>query len=136
MNNEKEKRELALEAFELIKEYTEIISPFLSSKCTSIEIDETLTVITITYEDNEQDVCSMDCIGDYCHYAIYSIHPGADGPLLEELQLLKSEFENKYKVLNREKFIEFAGRVHYAEYRCVEICDRLDEIEDRYGKLN
>ena len=40
------------------------------------------------------------------------------------------DIEDDYKNKSKEEFLNYVGHLYYAKYRCIEIYDRLQDIED------
>ena len=53
----------------------------------------------------------------------------------ECLDHTKAELEYDYKKKSKDEFINYVGKLYYAEYRCEEIYKRLQEIEDEASEL-
>ena len=131
-----EQKKIAMEARELIKEYRDIMLVFGAEPYKSIEVNETYDMITTIYEDNSKREYGIEEVSGEIHRELYGFGCYS-GVFFEEVDLCKDEYElkNKYKELSKEEFIEYVGKIHYAEFRCVEICERLEEIESEFCAL-
>ncbi|MFR8620277.1 MAG: hypothetical protein ACLVEC_05715, partial [Romboutsia timonensis] len=48
----------------------------------------------------------------------------------EEIDFRIDDIEDDYKNKSKEEFLNYVGHLYYAKYRCIEIYDRLQDIED------
>ena len=53
----------------------------------------------------------------------------------ECLDNIKDELGSKYKKKSKDEFINYVGKLYYAEYRCSEIYERLKDIENEASEL-
>lgn len=134
MTNLERQKILAMEAAELIKEYRDTIAVFGAEQYKIVEVNETYDVITTVDEDGEKMERNVGEISEEISRQLYGFGP-CSGVFYENLDLCKSEFNDKYNELSKNDFMDYVGKVHYAEFRCVEICNRLEEIEEEFNNI-
>lgn len=102
------------------------------SPLTFIEIRDNGETIAVrdTFIEGEQ-IYELQDISE-----IFKIDMRGFGPcsaqLYESIGIAQSEVEDEYRKKDRSKdeFIRYVGSLYYAEYRCEEIYQRLEEIEE------
>ena len=126
-----EKRKLAKEAIELIKEFNEVQECIKEQSTSNFKVveDESKGIILITYDD--------DYNGEY-EYFLSEIHETVKdemegfGPcgsgFYEAVNEEKQSAESTYGEVSKEEFIQNIGNAYYIEKRCEEIYDRLKKI--------
>ena len=136
MANLRRKKQLANKIMKLFKEYTDCISVFGGSKYVSLKLDDTYDVIIAVDEDGDKEEHTIGELSTQISRDLNGFGP-CSGVFYEDLGLCKDEYElrNKYEEVSKKEFIEYVGKLHYAEFRCPEICEELEEIEDEYNEL-
>ena len=102
---------LANEAVELIHEFEEIVSEIGISIMREVSINE--EKLTIKVYRSIIDGCGP-----------------CGGIFEEEIDFRIDDIEDDYKNKSKEEFLNYVGHLYYAKYRCIEIYDRLQDIED------
>ena len=108
---------LANEAVELIHEFEEIVGKIGFSVMREVSInEEKLTIKAIDPNDNDLELELYEVATVY-----RSIIDGCGpcGGIFEE--------EIDFRI---DEFLNYVGHLYYAKYRCIEIYDRLQDIED------
>ena len=59
----------------------------------------------------------------------FALSPTFESPE-EEIDFRIDDIEDDYKNKRKEEFLNYVGHLYYAKYRCIEIYDRLQGIED------
>ena len=136
MSNLQRKKQLAKKAMKLLKEYRECIRVFGAEKYVSVELNDTYDVITTVDEDGEEIEYNISEVSSEISSQLNGIGP-CSSVFYENLELCKDEYElrNKYEEVSKKEFIDYVGKLHYAEFRCPEICEELEEIEEEYNEL-
>lgn len=120
---------LANEAVELIHEFEEIVSEIEISIMREVSInEEKLTIKAIDPNDNDLELELYEVATVY-----RSIIDGCGpcgGIFEEEIDFRIDDIEDDYKNKSKEEFLNYVGHLYYAKYRCIEIYDRLQDIED------
>lgn len=127
-----EKRELAKEAIELIKEFNKVQESIKDSLMTDFNVieNEEEGTILITYKDE------INCEeGEFLLSEIYKAFEddmdgfGACGAFFYEvIAEAKNDVESTYGEVSKEEYIQNVGMVSYIEKRSEEIYDRLKKI--------
>lgn len=120
---------LANEAVELIHEFEEIIEEIGLSIMREVSINkEELTIKAIDPNDNDLELELYEVAIVY-----RSIIDGCGpcgGMFDEEIDFRIDDIEDDYKEKSKNEFLNYVGHLYYAKYRCREIYERLQEIED------
>ncbi len=117
------------EAVKLIHEFEEIIGEIGLSIMREVSInEEELTIKAIDPNDNDLELELYEVATVY-----RSIIDGCGpcgGMFEEEIDFRIDDIEDDYKEKSKNEFLNYVGHLYYAKYRCREIYDRLQEIED------
>ena len=119
---------LANEAVELIHEFEEIVGKIGFSIMREVSInEEKLTIKAIDPNDNDLELELYEVATVY-----RSIIDGCGpcGGIFEEIDFRIDDIEDDYKNKSKEELLNYVGHLYYAKYRCIEIYDRLQDIED------
>ncbi len=90
--------------------------------------EEKLTIKAIDPNDNDLELELYEVATVY-----RSIIDGCGpcgGIFEEEIDFRIDDIEEDYKNKSKEEFLNYVGHLYYAKYRCIEIYDRLQDIED------
>ena len=90
--------------------------------------EEKLTIKAIDPNDNDLELELYEVATVY-----RSIIDGCGpcgGIFEEEIDFRIDDIEDDYKNKSKEEFLNYVGHLYYAKYRCIEIYDRLQDIED------
>lgn len=120
---------LANEALELIHEFEGIIGEIGLSIMREVSINEDeLTIKAIDPNDNFLE------LGLYEVATVYRRIVDGWGPcggmFEEDIDFRIDDIEEDYKTKSKEEFLNYVGHLYYAKYRCRDIYERLQEIED------
>ncbi|MGL4450134.1 MAG: hypothetical protein ACRCTZ_02945 [Sarcina sp.] len=127
-----EKREMAKEAIELIKEFNEVqesIKDSLMSDFVIIENEEE-GIILITYNDEVNFEEGEFFLSEI--HKVFEDDMDGFGPcgafFYEAIAEAKDDAESTYGEVSKEEYIQNVGKVSYIEKRSEEIYDRLKKI--------
>ena len=120
---------LANEAVELIHEFEEIVGKIGISIMREVSINEDeLTIKAIDPNDNDLELELYEVATVY--RSVIDGWGPCGGMFEEEIDFRIDDIEDDYKNKSKEEFLNYVGHLYYAKYRCKEIYERLQEIED------
>ena len=119
---------LANEAVQLIKEFREEAAILGTNPLKAISIKENGKVIEVDDEFEGVKEYSLNEIS-----SIFGAEMRGGGPctagFYEAISLAEADLEYDFKRYSKEEFKEYAGNLKYAEFRCEEKYERLEEIQ-------
>ena len=120
---------LANEAVELIHEFEAIVGEIGISIMREVSINEDeLTIKAIDPNDNDLELELYEVATVY--RSVIDGWGPCGGMFEEEIDFRIDDIEDDYKNKSKEEFLNYVGHLYYAKYRCIEIYDRLQDIED------
>ena len=134
MNNNDKVLKLAEEAKNLIIEFRNEASVLGENPLNDINVSEDGFAITIDSDWTGVTEFSLFEISSALHDDMECWGP-ASPAFYECIDMSISLIDEKYSEKNRDEFINYAGQLYYAKYRCEEIYKRLQEIDDEASKL-
>lgn len=128
MDKVNKRMKLAEEAVELIKEFREVASILGENPLEAIAIKDDGAIIEV--EDSYEGIKEF-ALNDIS--SIFSMEMRGWGPcsagFYEAISLAEDDLEDDFSKYTKEEFINYAGGIKYAEFRCEAIYKRLKEIE-------
>ena len=134
MNNNDKVLKLAEEAKNLIIEFRNEASVLGENPLNDISISEDGFEITIDSDWTGVTEFSLFEISSALHDDM-ECWGSASPAFYECIDMSISLIDEKYSEKNRDEFINYVGQLYYAQYRCEEIYERLQEIDDEASKL-
>ena len=134
MSKLKQRMKLAKEAAGLIEEFRREEGILGHNHLQSVAIKEDGRIIEVDDEFDGVIEYSLTEISSVFALEMRGWGPCSAG-FYEAISLAEGELEYEFKTLSKTEFKEYVGNLKYAEYRCEEIYERLEEIEREAWKL-
>ena len=128
MSKLEKRMKLAKEAVELIKEFRGEEAILGHNPLRAVSIKEDGEIIEVDDEFDGVIEYSLTNISSVFALEMRGWGPCSAG-FYEAISLAEGELEYEFKRLSKKEFKEYVGNLKYAEYRCEEIYERLEEIE-------